>query len=165
MANDLSKDKTVTARAVGLDTAETRVNAARRSEPTSDESIDSHTLRISRRDVMGDVLVYETAFLEVRGAGQVRGIELGDEEISIGRSPEATIQLPLKNISRIHASIYKVGEEYFVEDKGSTNGTYLNNVGIVRSVLRDNDQIEIGEARLLFTEKKLRDTSTVDVQP
>ena len=85
--------------------------------------------------------------MKSRGVGAIQGMELGSEEITIGRSPEATIQLPLKNISRIHARVYRMDEEYLVEDLDSTNGTYLNNVRIVRSVLRDNDQIEIGEAQ------------------
>lgn len=160
----LSKDKTVMAKIVRPGATDDTAFASGPSAPPIAESADSNTLRLSRRDILGDgVVVYETAFLEVRGVGAIQGMELGSEEITIGRSPEATIQLPLKNISRIHARVYRMDEEYLVEDLDSTNGTYLNNVRIVRSVLRDNDQIEIGEARLLFLEKKLRDMPTVNV--
>lgn len=53
------------------------------------------------------------------------------EKIIIGRGKaEADYRLPMTEISRIHASIYKRGDGFFIEDLESTNGTYLNSVRI-----------------------------------
>jgi pSer/pThr/pTyr-binding forkhead associated (FHA) protein len=46
--------------------------------------------------------------------------------ISIGRDAENTISLDDVLVSRRHAVIQKVKDDYFIEDLGSTNGTFLN---------------------------------------
>lgn len=51
--------------------------------------------------------------------------------IIIGRDKKDTdYRLATTQISRIHACIYCIGEEIFVEDKNSTNGTFINNYRI-----------------------------------
>lgn len=117
----------------------------------------SNTMRFSRKALVGDIPLQQHACLEVHGVkdGPLT-VDLGPEEINIGRSPDCTLHLPLNNVSRIHARIYCRAEEYYVEDLDSTNGTYLNNIRIVRSVLRNSDQIEIGEAKMIFVEDKTR---------
>lgn len=125
---------------------------------TASEQLEmSNTMRLSRKQVIGDISVEHRAYLEVHGLSEqsVR-VDLGDEEVTVGRSPEATIQVTVNNVSRIHARIYTFGEEYYVEDMESTNGTYLNNICIVKSVLRNNDQVEIGECKMVFVEERMR---------
>ncbi len=46
--------------------------------------------------------------------------------IRLGRDKANDIVLDDKLVSRRHAVIQKIGEEYFLEDLGSTNGTLLN---------------------------------------
>jgi pSer/pThr/pTyr-binding forkhead associated (FHA) protein len=46
--------------------------------------------------------------------------------ISLGRDPENSIVLEDVMASRRHAVIQKIKNEYFLEDLGSTNGTFLN---------------------------------------
>lgn len=128
------------------------------SNGTESEQLDmSNTMRLSRKKIIGDISVEHRAYLEVHGlSDNPKRVDLGDEEVTCGRSLETTIQVALNNVSRIHARIYCVGEEYFVEDLESTNGTYLNNIRIVRSVLRNNDQVEIGECKMVFVEERMR---------
>lgn len=117
----------------------------------------SHTMRLSRKKIIGDISVEHRAYLEVHGLSEdPKRVDLGDEEVTIGRSPETTIQVTLNNVSRIHSRIFIQGDEYFVEDLESTNGTYLNNIRIVKSVLRNNDQVEIGECKMVFVEERMR---------
>ncbi len=72
--------------------------------------------------------------------------------ISIGRDPGNDVTLagdPL--VSRRHALIEKEGDRYYLMDKGSTNGTYLNNNPIPRAErveVRSGDVITIGKTRL-----------------
>ena len=72
--------------------------------------------------------------------------------ISIGRDEVNDIVIrddPL--VSRKHALIEKEGVEYFVMDKGSTNGTYVNNnpIGSCERVhIRTGDTISVGKTKL-----------------
>jgi pSer/pThr/pTyr-binding forkhead associated (FHA) protein len=47
-------------------------------------------------------------------------------KIRLGRDKANDIVLEDKLVSRRHAVIQKIGEEYFLEDLGSTNGTLVN---------------------------------------
>lgn len=75
------------------------------------------------------------------------------DEYYVGRSANNAIVLPLPEISRRHARLFKVGEQYHLEDLGSTNGTYVNGARLSEPVtLRDGDEIRIGDSfRLLYT--------------
>ena len=115
----------------------------------------STTTKISREKYIGDIIIKHRAYLEIIGFGEKnRVIELGEGEIIIGRVPECGIQLSVDNVSRKHARLIFHNEEYHIEDLGSTNGTYVNGIEIVKCALRSNDQINIGEAKILFTEEK-----------
>ncbi len=70
--------------------------------------------------------------------------------IIIGRAPEADIHLDAPDVSRKHASLRKMNEQYVLEDLGSANGTYVNNQSIQSTVLYDSDMIEIGKFLLVF---------------
>jgi pSer/pThr/pTyr-binding forkhead associated (FHA) protein len=117
----------------------------------------SNTMRLNRKELAVPVVVQQRAYLEVGGLGkETISVELDKDEFTIGRHPSCDVHLPLTNISRTHAHVVCVNGEYFVEDLGSTNGTYVNSVKIVRCVLRNNDMIEIGDAKILFVEEKTR---------
>jgi hypothetical protein len=59
--------------------------------------------------------------------GQNSGITvpLGDLPILIGRGSDATIQLDDDYVSTRHARFIVNGDQWFIEDLGSTNGTFL----------------------------------------
>ena len=59
--------------------------------------------------------------------GPLRGtiLPLGTTAVLIGRSPGCTLVLDDDFSSSRHARIYPEGDVWFVEDLGSTNGTYL----------------------------------------
>ena len=72
--------------------------------------------------------------------------------ISIGRDVSNDIVInddPL--ISRRHALIEKEGEDFYIMDKGSTNGTYVNNnpIGSCERVkIRSGDFVTVGKTKL-----------------
>lgn len=71
--------------------------------------------------------------------------------LSIGRSPEADVQIDDRYASGIHARVYSRGPVYFVEDMGSTNGTYLNEAKLTgEAELHDLDEVRIGDTELRF---------------
>ncbi len=53
-------------------------------------------------------------------------IPLGEQQITIGRSPDATLVLTDDYASTRHARLFPQNGEWIVEDLGSTNGTYLD---------------------------------------
>ncbi len=66
-------------------------------------------------------------------------------KIIIGRSPEADIFIDDNQVSRRHAEVSKEGNNYFVCDLGSTNGTYINGKLIHgKTKFTSNDTIVIG---------------------
>jgi hypothetical protein len=71
--------------------------------------------------------------------------------LSIGRSPDADVRIEDRYASTIHARLYSRGASYYVEDMGSTNGTYLNGAMLEgEAELSDLDQIRIGDTELRF---------------
>ena len=63
---------------------------------------------------------------------------------TIGRSRECDIVLADPNVSRTHAELRHVGLDYFLIDKGSTNGMEVNGHPAKRHALADGDTIKIG---------------------
>jgi hypothetical protein len=71
--------------------------------------------------------------------------------VTIGRSPEADVTIDDRFASGVHARVYSRGPLYYVEDLGSTNGTYVNGVRVEgETQLRDLDELRIGETELRF---------------
>ncbi|MEM9073657.1 MAG: GGDEF domain-containing protein [Myxococcota bacterium] len=67
----------------------------------------------------------------------------------IGRAPSVKIHLTDTEISRRHARILTKGGRVFVEDLGSTNGTFVNGDPIEVQSLEDGDKIQIGTTTIL----------------
>lgn len=84
------------------------------------------------------------------GAEIGKRVALGDEEVIIGRSSAAGLQLDMDNVSRSHASVSRTPLGWVIRDLGSTNGTFVNDQPIREQILRDGDQIRIGRAMLKF---------------
>src|SRR5262249_41308906 len=77
---------------------------------------------------------------ELGGAGV---FPLRGERVVIGRSAECDVVLSVRRVSSRHAQILKVGGQYFIEDIGSSNGTYVNGTRIdKRTVLRPGDRLD-----------------------
>ncbi len=60
------------------------------------------------------------------GSLQGTTVSLGASPIMIGRSPECTLVLEDDYVSSRHARLWPEGEQWMVEDLGSTNGTVLD---------------------------------------
>ncbi|MDC0357365.1 FHA domain-containing protein [Oligoflexia bacterium] len=98
------------------------------------------------------------SFLEILSTeAEHKTIKLETAEIVIGRGEECTLCLPFDSISHTHCRIFSHNNEYYLEDLGSTNGTLLNHVKIEKSILRKNDQLDIGEVRIVYREEDILD--------
>jgi DNA-binding response OmpR family regulator len=90
-----------------------------------------------------------------------------NNSVVIGRSLESDIVITSKRISREHAQIRRDGWRIFLEDLGSTNGTYLNNERILEPMqLRDGDRIQVGDVLFMFHDPDVtyQDTPLPDLE-
>lgn len=74
--------------------------------------------------------------------------------VTIGRSEDNDFRLDSKSVSRHHARITETGGRFFVEDRGSFNGTYLNGTRIQTGIplpLRHGDRLALGSENLVFS--------------
>ncbi len=87
----------------------------------------------------------EVAMLILQRGGQGgQRWRLDRPEVIIGRSPTCDIILPDRQVSRRHARIFRQGDAYFGEDRGSKNGTWVNGQPVREPVpLQDGDEIQI----------------------
>ena len=81
--------------------------------------------------------------------------KLESEEVSLGRSSSNTIVIDDPNVSRNHAQLTKRGEDWWIVDLGSTNGTLVNNSAVKERRLSPGDRITIGGSDFEFREADL----------
>jgi pSer/pThr/pTyr-binding forkhead associated (FHA) protein len=90
--------------------------------------------------------------LVVRSGGGRAGEHflLERESITVGRSPDCDIFLDDVTVSRRHAQLTRRDAQFFIEDQGSLNGTFLNRRRIESGALEDGDELQIGKYKLTF---------------
>jgi hypothetical protein len=75
---------------------------------------------------------------------------LKDLPASIGREPEAAIQLEKDRlVSRLHAEIYQKEGALRIRDLRSTHGTHINGFSIDDKFLEPGDKVEVGVTVIL----------------
>ncbi|HWK27044.1 MAG TPA: FHA domain-containing protein [Solirubrobacter sp.] len=117
---------------------------------TATYMIDEQTGELRPVDV-GDVAASTGALVIRSGGGKVgQSFPLEGERLTIGRSPEAEIFLDDVTVSRDHAVLVRRGGEWFLDDSGSLNGTYVNRRRIESHKLADGDELQVGKYKLTY---------------
>lgn len=80
----------------------------------------------------------------------LREIKLEKEKTSIGRKAHNDIQIDNLAVSGEHAVITTIGQDSFLEDLQSTNGTMVNGNAVQKHFLQDGDLIDIGKYKLKY---------------
>lgn len=89
--------------------------------------------------------------IELKYQGKtIAAFETENERVSIGRNPKNDIYIDNPAVSSSHAIIRKVMNTYYMEDLGSTNGTFVNEKKITKYELLDGDEVIIGKHSLGF---------------
>ncbi|MGC6449064.1 MAG: SpoIIE family protein phosphatase [Pirellulaceae bacterium] len=72
-------------------------------------------------------------------------IELSEDEMILGRSPDCNIQVEDYAVSRKHAKVIRSGDTYSLEDLKSRNKTYLNDIVLTEGAhqLRNGDKVAV----------------------
>lgn len=78
------------------------------------------------------------------------GLSPDRDVITIGRSLDCDIVIADPTVSRLHATVRRVGETYEVIDQGSANGTFVNSDRIRSRTLGNGDTIWIGSNAIVF---------------
>jgi len=90
-----------------------------------------------------------------KGSGRLRVIEPADhkgttydlaDELTVGRAGGCQITLDDTYVSQLHARVFRRDGQLYVEDLGSTNGTYLNRKKVTAPIaIRKGDRLQIGK--------------------
>lgn len=93
---------------------------------------------------------YKPAFLYVeRGPGAGQLLEVKQGTVVIGRASVSDLRLQHPSISRRHAQVRRIGEQFFVKDLGSQNGSFVNKSRIASEVeVKIGDSLALGNALL-----------------
>ncbi|MDN4172232.1 FHA domain-containing protein [Nocardioides sp. SOB77] len=90
-----------------------------------------------------------THVIVTEGSNVGERAELDGAPVLIGRGSDAAIRLDDDYVSTRHARIAASGDQWFVEDLGSTNGTYIGSVRITQpTTVTLGTQVRIGKTIL-----------------
>jgi pSer/pThr/pTyr-binding forkhead associated (FHA) protein len=98
---------------------------------------------------MGSIAVLEEVFGD--DVGHIYRLDL--PLMVVGRSVRSDIQLTQESVSRFHAEVAQYNGTYFVRDKESKNGTYVNDAQVSECELAEGDLLKVGRTILRFSLK------------
>lgn len=84
----------------------------------------------------------------------IREFMIDKDSISIGRKHGNDIQLNDLTVSGRHALFTVMGDNTYVDDLGSTNGTLLNGGRVSKSILTHSDVVQIGNYQFTYFENE-----------
>ncbi|MHB8658986.1 MAG: FHA domain-containing protein [Solirubrobacteraceae bacterium] len=92
------------------------------------------------------------ATLVIRAGGGRAGelFPLQGDRLTVGRRPDSDVFLDDVTVSRDHAVIVRRGSDFYLDDCGSLNGTYVNRRRIESHRLGDGDELQVGKYKLAF---------------
>ncbi len=100
---------------------------------------------------IGEVTSHAAALVIRAGGGRAgESFEVDGDRMTIGRRPDSAIFLDDVTVSRDHALMVRRGSDWFIDDCGSLNGTYVNRERIDSRCLRDGDELQVGKYKLTF---------------
>jgi pSer/pThr/pTyr-binding forkhead associated (FHA) protein len=80
----------------------------------------------------------------------IKEVQLTKDRTTVGRRPYNDIVIDNLAVSGEHAVLQMSGNEVYLEDLNSTNGTYINGKAVKKQLLANNDTVEIGKYKIKF---------------
>lgn len=80
----------------------------------------------------------------------IKEVQLTKDRTTLGRRPYNDIVIDNLAVSGEHAVLQMSGNEVYLEDLNSTNGTYINGKAVKKQLLQNNDTVEIGKYKIKF---------------
>ena len=118
------------------------------------------SMNLSKREISTEV-AFETELLDLNKpyllsnkAGVMEKIYISKDNFFLGRlSSEVDYTIANKAVGKVHAELRKSGNEYFITDLNSKNGTFINNQRLNSGtpyVLKENDQVTLADSVYVF---------------
>src|ERR1700734_1760092 len=95
------------------------------------------------------VLKFESSIL--------KEVAVGQQEVSIGRSPDNSIVIDNPAISSYHARVFHEDGRLMLQDFGSLNGTFVNGQRVKMVTLKPGDSVGIGKHTIVVSESRDQD--------
>ncbi len=86
----------------------------------------------------------ELLIVEGTEVGRTFEIREGANWWTLGRAPGCEIRLEERGVSRRHCDFEHSGNQVFVRDLGSANGTFVNGTKVTRRHLDAGDELSVG---------------------
>jgi pSer/pThr/pTyr-binding forkhead associated (FHA) protein len=102
---------------------------------------------------MSDVSAHGPKIILKLNESVLKEVEIKQDQFTIGRKADNDLVIDNSAVSGRHARLIKVHGVYFLEDVGSTNGTFVNDSRVDRQQLHDTDVVMIGKHRLIFRDE------------
>jgi hypothetical protein len=100
---------------------------------------------------VGEVAANAAALIIRAGGGRAgESFAVEGERMTIGRRPDSAVFLDDVTVSRDHALLVHRGSDWYIDDCGSLNGTYVNRERIDSRRLSDGDELQVGKYKLTF---------------
>jgi len=80
----------------------------------------------------------------------IKEVQITKDKTTLGRRPYNDIVIDNLAVSGEHAVLQMLGNDVFIEDLNSTNGTYINGKAIKKQLLAHNDTVEIGKYKIKY---------------
>ena len=80
----------------------------------------------------------------------IKDVQITKDKTTLGRRPYNDIVIDNLAVSGEHAVLQMLGNDVFIEDLNSTNGTYINGKAIKKQMLAHNDAVEIGKYKIKY---------------
>src|ERR687889_2668768 len=80
----------------------------------------------------------------------IKEVQLTKDRTTLGRRPYNDIVIDNLAVSGEHAVLQLTGNEVYLEDLNSTNGTYINGKAVKKQLLANNDTVEIGKYKIKY---------------
>jgi len=115
-----------------------------------DEAGELVPIELDKVTAHGPALVIRAGGGRVGESFAVADLGSASQRMSIGRRPDAEVFLDDVTVSRDHALLIRRGEQWYLDDCGSLNGTYVNRSRIESQRLEEGDEVQIGKYKLTF---------------
>ena len=89
-------------------------------------------------------------YLAIEDGDDVMVIEVGSGTMRLGRSTSADVMLEHLSVSRRHAIVVQRGAATLILDDRSRNGVHVNGERVAEAVLRDGDEIRLGDVVMRY---------------
>ena len=80
----------------------------------------------------------------------IKEVQLSKDRTTLGRRPYNDIVIDNLAVSGEHAVLLMTGNEVYLEDLNSTNGTYVNGKAVKKQLLQNTDTVEIGKYKIKY---------------